>query len=231
MTAARSYRIWSSSRMKRHRLSASARSTRGSKAAASVRWAFQCERRAGGDGGARETPPRRPRKARRGADVQGSWRIPQMIPRARIAKPAGFEDPIRSKTAVLEETSAGHRSLPVSETGRVRGVRDAGRRRRKWIFCRNFSDGAAQESNLPTVGLPRPAGFEDQAGLAQRSGVSGVCAPKRAPDVRCFALTSLGLVSASLGAGTARVAGEMFQRSCGCPRAPPVPAARGWLPE
>jgi hypothetical protein len=131
-----------------------------------------------------------------------------MIPRARIAKPAGFEDPIRSKTAVLEETSAGHRSLPVSETGRVRGVRDAGRRRRKWIFCRNFSDGAAQESNLPTVGLQRPAGFEDQAGLAQRSGVSGVCAPKRAPEVRCFALTSLGLVSASLGAGDGRGCGR-----------------------
>ena len=33
-------------------------------------------------------------------------------------------------------------------------------------FCRSFSDGAAQESNLPTVGLQRPAGFEDSTSLA-----------------------------------------------------------------
>ena len=34
--------------------------------------------------------------------------------------------------------------------------------------------GAAQESNLPTVGLPRPAGFEDVADLALPAGLQRV---------------------------------------------------------
>ena len=42
-------------------------------------------------------------------------------------------------------------------------------------------DEAAQESNLPTVGLQRPAGFEGRTGLAQRKGLPGVCAPRRRP--------------------------------------------------
>jgi hypothetical protein len=70
---------------------------------------------------------------------------------------------------------------PVSQTGGVEGHPEADRHRRNLVFCREFLSGAAQESNLPTVGLPRPAGFEDQTSLAQRSGLSGVCAPNRAP--------------------------------------------------
>ena len=66
--------------------------------------------------------------------------------------------------------------------------------------CTIRPSGAAQDSNLPTHGLHALADFEGQTGFAQRSGLKDVCAPGRALEVRCFALTSLGLVSASLGA-------------------------------
>ncbi len=36
--------------------------------------------------------------------------------------------------------------------------------------------GAAQESNLPTDGLHRPAGFEGRKGLALQAAPRGVCA-------------------------------------------------------
>jgi hypothetical protein len=77
-------------------------------------------------------------------------------------------------------TTAGAARLPVSQTGRVEGHPEADRPAINLRFCRNFANGAAQESNLPTVGLPRPAGFEDGTDLAQRSHPEGVCAPERA---------------------------------------------------
>jgi hypothetical protein len=45
-----------------------------------------------------------------------------------------------------------------------------------------LASGAAQESNLPTDGLHRPAGFEDRTGLALRDALRGVCALDSALD-------------------------------------------------
>ena len=50
-------------------------------------------------------------------------------------------------------------------------------------LCRAFINGAAQESNLPTVGLPRPAGFEDGASLALGARLRVVS--DRLSDRRC----------------------------------------------
>ena len=56
----------------------------------------------------------------------------------------------------------------------------AGRYRDFGQPCAFEPNGAAQESNLPTHGLHAPAGFEDEAGLAQQRRSDGVCAPERA---------------------------------------------------
>ena len=60
----------------------------------------------------------------------------------------------------------GGRAYRLPQTGRV-DVGTAGNRHcSNPATCRYFLSGAAQESNLPTVGLPRPAGFEDATYLA-----------------------------------------------------------------
>ena len=92
-------------------------------------------------------------------------------PAVRLIKPRGWDSgPRRSLTPTA--------GFPDRQGGRPR-VSHANVT--KSAHLQGFLSGAAQESNLPTVGLQRPAGFEDRAGLAQRSGLSGVCAPDRAP--------------------------------------------------
>jgi hypothetical protein len=59
-------------------------------------------------------------------------------------------------------------------------------------------NGAAQESNLPTHGLHAPAGFEDRAGLAQRSGSRGVCALGCALCAAMWARPALVVVVAAI---------------------------------
>jgi hypothetical protein len=128
-------------------------------------------------------------------------------------------------------TNAGAARLPVSETGRFPGNSRSRRHAGKCLVCRGCLSGAAQESNLPTHGLHAPAGFEGQTGFAQRIGLKDVCAPGRALEVRCFALTSLGLVSASLeawdGQGCGRDVPAIWRasKSSACAR------CSGWVPE
>jgi hypothetical protein len=74
--------------------------------------------------------------------------------------------------------------LPVTQTGGVKGQLRTDARGRKWRFCRDFVSGAAQESNLPTVGLQRPASFEDRRGAEPGSvrGPYGITGPKTGAD-------------------------------------------------
>jgi hypothetical protein len=102
----------------------------------------------------RFTPPRRPRKwLNHGHQAPGARQLPKPGNHREVAQ------------------------LPVTQTGRVDVDKRGGTNAAYPPGCRAFVSGAAQESNLPTVGLPRPAGFEGRLGSALRTGLSAVCAP------------------------------------------------------
>jgi hypothetical protein len=96
--------------------------------------------------------------------------------------------------------------------------------------CAFRPSGAAQESNLPTVGLPRPAGFEDGSDLARGTALRAACASLcaslqgRPPDISRAAPSTaatpardvqLRLVAAPRGGATSLLASPATLE-CGC---------------
>jgi hypothetical protein len=99
---------------------------------------------------------------------------------------AGFVVQVRDRCAKV--TIARERFSAVASDRAVFQV-DARARRKTCTVARNPANGAAQESNLPSVGLRRRTGFEDQLGhrtrplRAERSeGAQGGRADLELPD-------------------------------------------------
>ena len=99
---------------------------------------------------------------------------------ARLAQPCADPSPADQRSRRRDPPR--HASLPVSQTGSVEGHKAVRECNANLLVCRQFGSGAAQEANLPTVGLPRPAGFEDETDSAPPQGFQPVCAPRCAPQ-------------------------------------------------